>query len=79
MVYEKECLQMAKKRSKSGKQGPGKTGKLSGEFYEAELERLQGELVKLQYWVKAKGFKIIVAGIRFSSVQGYGWTQHVMI
>ncbi|HPF71760.1 MAG TPA: polyphosphate kinase 2, partial [Candidatus Krumholzibacteria bacterium] len=29
-------------------------------MYEAELARLQGELVKLQYWIKAKGLKVIV-------------------
>jgi polyphosphate kinase 2 len=34
--------------------------KLSNKEYEAELAKLQGELVKLQYWVKAKGLKIIV-------------------
>jgi polyphosphate kinase 2 len=34
--------------------------KLSNKEFNAELERLQGELVKLQYWVKAKGLRIIV-------------------
>ena len=34
--------------------------KLSDKFYEKELERLQAELVKLQYWVKEKGLKVIV-------------------
>ena len=33
---------------------------MSKKDYEAELARLQGELVKLQYWVKEKGLKIIV-------------------
>ena len=28
--------------------------------YERELERLQGELVKLQFWVKESGAKIVV-------------------
>jgi len=55
---------MAKKSGGSGKRkrdkGPQTGGKLSGKEYEAELERLQGELVKLQYWVKDKGLKIIV-------------------
>jgi polyphosphate kinase 2 len=55
---------MAKKSGGSGKRkrdkGPRTGGKLSGKEYEAELERLQGELVKLQYWVKDKGLKIIV-------------------
>ena len=34
--------------------------KLSKKDYEDEMERLQGELVKLQDWVKAKGLKVIV-------------------
>jgi polyphosphate kinase 2 len=36
------------------------TKKLSTKEYEAELARLQGELVKLQYWVKEKGLRVIV-------------------
>jgi len=36
------------------------TKKLSSKEYEAELARLQGELVKLQYWVKEKGLRVIV-------------------
>ena len=34
--------------------------KLSNKDYEKELERLQAELVKLQYWVQEKGLKVIV-------------------
>jgi len=34
--------------------------KLSRELYEQELGRLQVELVKMQYWVKASGFRLIV-------------------
>ena len=37
-----------------------KTRKLSNKEFNAELEKLQGELVKLQYWVKEKGLRIIV-------------------
>lgn len=36
------------------------TGRLKKEFYEAELERLQVELVKMQYWVKQNGLKVVV-------------------
>jgi len=36
------------------------TKKLPKKEYEAELARLQGELVKLQYWVKEKGLRVIV-------------------
>ena len=38
----------------------GKKDKRSKFDYEEEMERLQGELVKLQDWVKAKGLKVIV-------------------
>ena len=34
--------------------------KLSSEFYEKELERLQGELVKLQEWIKQRGERVVV-------------------
>ena len=58
---------MAKNSDKSGDKkaakeaGKGaKKAKLSKQEYEAELERLQGELVRLQYWVKEKGFRVIV-------------------
>lgn len=35
-------------------------GKLSKKFYEQELAKLQTELVKLQYWVKYKGLKVVI-------------------
>ena len=34
--------------------------RLKKKIYEAELERLQTDLVKMQYWVKATGFRMIV-------------------
>ena len=34
--------------------------KISSEFYEKELARLQTELVKLQEWIKAKGLKVVI-------------------
>ena len=36
------------------------SGKLDRKLYEKELARLQVELVKMQYWVKATGFRLIV-------------------
>lgn len=39
---------------------PAKLKKLTNEVYERELEKLQIELVKLQYWVKEKGLKVVV-------------------
>jgi polyphosphate kinase 2 len=35
-------------------------GKLDRKLYEKELSRLQVELVKMQYWAKATGFRLIV-------------------
>ena len=35
-------------------------GRLRAEVYEAELLRLQIELVKLQEWIKAKGLRVVV-------------------
>ncbi len=38
----------------------GPDGRLRGKPYEAELSRLQEELVKLQYWVAGTGLKVLV-------------------
>lgn len=38
----------------------GKPIKLKRKFYEAELRKLQIELVKLQGWIKEKGLKVVV-------------------
>jgi polyphosphate kinase 2 (PPK2 family) len=35
-------------------------GKISNKDYEAELFKLHTELVKLQYWVKEKGLRVVV-------------------
>jgi polyphosphate kinase 2 len=35
-------------------------GRLKREFYEHELERLQGELVKLQYWVDKQDLRVLI-------------------
>jgi polyphosphate kinase 2 len=57
---------MGKKNKKSAaekqteKSRDSKPEKLSTRDYEKELEKLQGELVKLQLWVKEKGLKAIV-------------------
>lgn len=37
-----------------------KKGKLKASFYEEEMLKLQEELVKLQYWVKEKGLRVVV-------------------
>ena len=54
---------MAKKKDKKADKSAEKATKKkkrSTAEYEAELKKLQGELVKLQYWVKEKGLRVIV-------------------
>jgi polyphosphate kinase len=50
-----------KRRGDDANEGGVATGeKLKGKAYEAELERLHVELVKLQEWVKHKGLKVCI-------------------
>ena len=55
---------MAKKNSKAGRgkasKANGKRKKIKNEVYEAELARLQVELVKLQEWIKHEGLRVVV-------------------
>ena len=37
-----------------------KSGKLKITFYEEELLRLQEEMVKIQYWVKAQNMRVVI-------------------
>ena len=40
---------------------PGHNGaRLKKKIYESELEKLQTQLVKMQYWIKEKGFRMII-------------------
>ena len=48
------------KDKKEKKNLSDKRPKLSNKEYEAEITKLHAELVKLQYWVQAKGLRIIV-------------------
>ena len=52
------------KKSTAGKKAAklqdDKPQKLSRKDYEKELEKLQGELVKLQFWVRKTGAKVII-------------------
>jgi polyphosphate kinase 2 (PPK2 family) len=34
--------------------------RLKKKIYESELEKLQSQLVKMQYWIKEKGFRMII-------------------
>lgn len=36
------------------------SGKIKSDYYEDELARLQGELVKLQYWIKEQSLRVVV-------------------
>jgi polyphosphate kinase 2 len=52
-----------KKDNKSDKhpeEHAGKNGKLKRKVYEAKLDELHMELVKLQYWIKATGKKLVI-------------------
>lgn len=48
------------KDSKAAKDYLDKNGKIRKEFYQKELAKMQSELVKLQYWVKARGLKVVI-------------------
>ena len=56
----KDSKKSGRKKSKRTAEKENKHGKLSKKRYEAELEKLQGELVKLQYWVKKTGQRIVI-------------------
>ncbi len=57
---EKKAEKSSASKSKGKDKKEKKHKKLSKKVYKAELERLQRELVKLQYWVKDKGLKVVV-------------------
>ena len=48
------------KKAKRSEEKKKKKNKLPRKKYESELAKLQGELVKLQFWVKEKGLRIVV-------------------
>jgi polyphosphate kinase 2 len=48
------------KKTKQAAQEEAKSNKLSKKEYESEMKRLQGELVKLQYWVKEQGLRVVL-------------------
>ena len=50
---------MGKKKTSTTKTTKGRS-KISNSVYEAELARLQDELVKLKQWVKTNGLKVVV-------------------
>ncbi len=44
----------------AGRENYTKKGRLKRQYYEAELARLQEELVKLQYWVQHQGLRVLI-------------------
>ena len=42
------------------REGYTKSGKLKAAVYDAEMERLQEQLVLLQYWIQSQGLKVLV-------------------
>ncbi|HSQ39130.1 MAG TPA: hypothetical protein VLM78_03135, partial [Anaerolineales bacterium] len=56
-VAKTEVKEAAPPKKEDSKQPPKK---LKRETYEEELRKLQVELVKLQYWIKEKGLKVVV-------------------
>ncbi len=52
--------QPGKDKGKSKQAKSGKDKGVSKKGYEAELARLQVELIKLQYWIKEQGLRVIV-------------------
>ncbi|MEL6899986.1 MAG: polyphosphate kinase 2 [Cyanobacteria bacterium J06606_4] len=57
---KKDSQKKEASKKESHKKKGGKAKKLDKKVYEKELRRLQIELVKLQYWVKEKGLKVVV-------------------
>ncbi len=51
---------LKKSKTRRQKAGQTKSGKLNRNIYEAELDKLQIELVRLQDWVRHKGIRIVV-------------------
>lgn len=48
------------KDGRDGKKKAGKPGRVDNAFYEAELARLEVELVKQQEWIRDQGLKVVV-------------------
>ncbi len=57
---EKKAAKKNRMEKKAAEKNKAENKKLSKKVYKQELRRLQIELVKLQYWVKAKNLKVVV-------------------
>jgi polyphosphate kinase 2 len=56
----KREAKVLKHAEKNGQAGDAPRERMSGRQYEKEMKRLQIELVKLQYWVKHKGLRVVL-------------------
>jgi len=57
----KKSKEKSEKKNSNGKSSETKVAKqLDREYYESELKRLQIELVKLQYWIKHHGLRVVI-------------------
>jgi polyphosphate kinase 2 len=57
----KKSKEKSEKKNGNGKSSGTKVAKqLDREYYESELKRLQIELVKLQYWIKHHGLRVVI-------------------
>lgn len=59
-MSKKKKAKSATKSSSNGKKAKKKSKRLNKIFYERELKRLQFELVKMQYWIKEKGMRVVI-------------------
>ncbi len=65
MGNKKDKVEKKEKKDKKNKEEKqiekyNKKGRISNEYYEHEIAKLQAELVKLQYWVKHKQLKVVL-------------------
>jgi polyphosphate kinase len=62
-MSEKEKTDIKKEKKKKEKKPLkkyNKKGQLNKEYYELELSKIQNELVKLQYWIRHEGLKVVI-------------------
>lgn len=58
--YQQDRYTISRQLDNDPQHAEGKPSKLKNKFYEKELESLQLELVKMQYWVKHVGFRLMI-------------------
>src|SRR5437879_597615 len=58
--HERESVLATANADQDATDGLGRANKVSKSFYVDELKRLQFELVRLQYWVKERGQRLVL-------------------